>query len=99
MREVLLPCVYLLASGRNGTLYIGVTSNLSARLWQHRNHVVESFTRRYRVHDLVWFEKHETMHSAITREKALKAWRRAWKIKLIEISNPYWRDLYAETCA
>ncbi len=99
MREVLLPCVYLLASGRNGTLYIGVTSNLSARVWQHRNHVVEGFTSRHRVDHLVWFELHETMESAIMREKALKAWKRAWKIDLIESTNPYWRDLYAEICS
>ena len=90
--------MYLLASGRNGTLYIGVTSNLPARIWQHRNDVVEGFSSRHRVHDLVWFESHETMDTAITREKALKAWKRAWKIRLIETSNPYWRDRYAEIC-
>ena len=92
------PCVYILASGRNATLYIGVTSNLRARIWQHRNDVVEGFSSRHRVHDLVWFELHETMDTAITREKALKAWKRAWKIRLIETSNPYWRDRYAEIC-
>ncbi len=90
------PCVYLLASRRNGTLYVGVTSNLPARIWQHRNNAVEGFTRQHHVHDLVWFELHETMGSAITREKAIKAWKRVWKIGLIEKSNPYWRDLYAE---
>jgi putative endonuclease len=90
------PCVYLLASRRNGTLYVGVTSNLSARIWQHRNNTVDGFTRQHHVHDLVWFELHETMGSAITREKAIKAWKRVWKIGLIEKSNPYWRDLYAE---
>jgi len=90
------PCVYLLASRRNGTLYVGVTSNLPARIWQHRNNAVEGFTRQHHVHDLVWFELHETMGSAITREKAIKAWKRIWKIGLIEKSNPYWRDLYAE---
>ena len=92
------PCVYLLASHRNGTLYAGVTSHLPARIWQHRNGVVEGFTQRHRVHILVWFELHETMESAIAREKALKAWRRAWKVELIEASNPYWRDLYPEIC-
>jgi len=92
------PCVYLLASSRNGTLYTGVTSNLPARIWQHRNNVVEGFTQRHHVHDLVWFELHETMDSAITREKAIKAWKRVWKIELIEKSNPYRRDLYAEIC-
>jgi len=92
------PCVYLLASGRNGTLYVGVTSDLPARIWQHRHGVADGFTRRHRVHDLVWFELHETMESAITREKAIKAWQRAWKIELLEKSNPYWRDLYTEIC-
>ena len=92
------PCVYLLASGRNGTLYIGVTSNLPARIRQHRNEVIDGFSCRHHVHDLVWFELHETMESAISREKALKAWKRVWKIELIEASNPYWRDLYPEIC-
>jgi putative endonuclease len=92
------PCVYLLASQRNGTLYAGVTSNLPARIWQHRSGVIEGFTRQHHVHRLVWFELHETMESAITREKAIKAWKRAWKVELIEKSNPYWRDLYAEIC-
>lgn len=93
------PCVYILASQRNGTLYVGVTSNLPGRVWQHRSDVLESFTKRYRVHDLVWFEMHETMESAITREKAIKAWKRMWKLQLIEKTNPYWRDLYPEICA
>lgn len=97
MRER-LPCVYLLASQRNGTLYVGVTSNLPARIWQHRNNVVAGFTQRHHVHGLVWFEVHDTMESAIAREKAIKAWKRTWKIELIEKSNPYWRDLYAEIC-
>ncbi len=90
------PCVYLLASSRNGTLYVGVTSNLVARVWQHRNEVVEGFTSRYHVHSLVWFERHETMTSAIQREKSIKAWRRAWKLELIEGLNPDWRDLYPD---
>ena len=90
------PCVYVLASGRNGTLYTGVTSNLPARIWQHRHLVVEGFTRRYHAHRLVWYELHATMESAICREKAIKKWMRAWKIELIEKSNPYWRDLYSE---
>jgi putative endonuclease len=92
------PSVYLLASHRNGTLYAGVTSNLPTRIWQHRNEVVEGFTQRHHLHILVWFELHETMESAIAREKAIKAWQRAWKIELIEASNPYWRDLYPEIC-
>jgi putative endonuclease len=89
----------MLSSGRNGTLYIGVTSNLPARLWQHRNDVVEGFSHQYQVHMLVWYEMHESMESAINREKAIKAWKRAWKIELIEKSNPYWRDLNAEICS
>ena len=90
------PCVYLLASKRNGTLYVGVTSDLIKRVWQHKNDLVEGFTKRYGVHILVWFEPHETMESAIAREKAIKEWKRQWKLKLIEGSNPEWRDLYEE---
>ena len=88
------PCVYLLASKRNGTLYTGVTSNLVKRVWEHRQHAVAGFTRRYGVSSLVWYEVHETMESAIRREKAIKNWRRAWKINAIESINPQWRDLY-----
>ncbi|WP_344867945.1 GIY-YIG nuclease family protein [Comamonas faecalis] len=88
------PCVYILASARNGTLYTGVTSSLIQRVWQHKNDLVEGFTRKYRIHTLVWFEMHETMESAIRREKAIKEWRRAWKMALIEKGNPGWVDLY-----
>ncbi|MCE2464277.1 MAG: GIY-YIG nuclease family protein [Dehalococcoidia bacterium] len=91
-----LPCVYILASQRNGTLYIGVTSNLPQRVWQHREDLVEGFTKRYGVHRLVWYEVHSTMEAAIQRERQLKAWRRAWKIRLIEQFNPGWKDLYDE---
>lgn len=87
------PCVYLLASRRNGTLYVGVTSSLLARIWQHRNGAVRGFTRDYGVKLLVWFEPHPTMESAITREKRIKKWNRAWKLELIEAENPEWRDL------
>ena len=90
------PCVYILASGKNGTLYIGVTANLIVRIWQHKNHVIPGFTEHYRVHDLVWYEFHQTMETAIQREKALKDWNRAWKIRLIQKMNPDWRDLYQE---
>lgn len=90
------PCVYILASRRNGTLYIGVTSDLPGPVWQHRNDLVAGFTRRYRVHRLVWLESHETMESAIAREKTLKNWKRAWKLQLIEDANPYWRDMYPD---
>ena len=90
------PCVYLLASGRNGTLYLGVTSNLVRRVWQHRTSAVDGFSARYDVHLLVWFEVHDTMASAIAREKRIKKWRRAWKADLIESANPYWRDLWSE---
>jgi putative endonuclease len=93
-----LPCVYILANRRNGTLYVGVTSNLPDRIWQHRSDVVEGFTQHHHVHDLFWFEVHETMDSAISREQAIKACKRARKIELIEKSNPYWRDLYAKIC-
>ena len=88
------PCVYILASRRNGTLYTGVTSNLVQRVWQHKNELADGFTRKYGVHTLVWFEVHEPMLSAIGREKAIKEWHRAWKLSLIEATNPSWRDLY-----
>ena len=88
------PCVYMLASRKNGTLYVGVTSDILKRIWEHKNNIVEGFTKRYGVHILVWFEMHETMESAITREKAIKEWKRVWKLDLIEQSNPEWRDLY-----
>lgn len=88
------PCVYILASGWNGTLYVGVTSDLVKRIWEHKSDLVPGFTNKYRVHDLVWFEEHQSMESAILREKAIKEWKRAWKIELIETANPEWRDLY-----
>ncbi len=88
------PCVYLLANKRNGTLYVGVTSDLIKRIWEHKNHVVEGFTKKYGVDRLVWYEMHETMESAIQREKAVKEWQRAWKVRIIEQNNPNWDDLY-----
>ena len=88
------PCVYILASRRNGTLYVGVTSDLTKRAWEHRNAAVEGFTKRYAIRTLVWFEAHDTMESAITREKAIKEWKRRWKLELIERLNPHWQDLY-----
>ena len=90
------PCVYLLANGMRGTLYAGVTSDLVQRVWQHKNDLVDGFTKQHGVHILVWYELHETMESAIIREKAIKAWKRAWKIELIESLNPQWRDLYPD---
>jgi putative endonuclease len=87
------PCVYILASERNGTLYVGVTSDLARRIWEHKTDVAEGFTRQYRVHSLVHAEFHETMSDAILREKQLKKWNRAWKLRLIEQANPTWRDL------
>jgi putative endonuclease len=88
------PCVYMLASWRKGTLYVGVTSNLLQRVWQHKEDMVEGFTKRYGVHVLVWYQLHDTMKSAIVREKAIKEWKRAWKIELIEAANPEWWDLF-----
>ncbi len=87
------PGVYILASVRNGTLYIGVTSNLMGRIVQHRDGLTGGFTKRYGVKRLVWFQMADTMEAAFTREKQLKVWRRAWKIELIEAENPAWRDL------
>ncbi|MGC8494457.1 MAG: GIY-YIG nuclease family protein [Syntrophobacteraceae bacterium] len=88
------PAVYILVSKKNGTLYIGVTSNLIKRVWEHRNNFVEGFSQRYGVHNLVWYELHESMESAIRREKRLKDWKREWKLHLIERTNPNWEDLY-----
>ena len=82
------PCVYILASRWQGTLYVGVTSNLIKRVWEHKSDLVQGFTKKYRVHDLVWFEQHENMESAILREKAVKEWNRSWEIELIERANP-----------
>jgi putative endonuclease len=94
MTEIKQPSVYILASERNGTLYIGVTSDLVKRVWEHKNNLIEGFTKRYIVHYLVWYELHENMDVAIEREKNIKEWKRAWKIKLIETDNPNWNDLY-----
>ncbi len=88
--------VYILASKRNGTLYTGVTSNLIQRVWQHKHDVIQGFTRKYNVKTLVYYEVHENAESALTREKKIKRWRRAWKLGLIENSNPEWRDLYED---
>lgn len=90
------PCVYILASRRSGTLYVGVTSNLVQRIWQHKSDLVEGFTKEYGVHMPVWFEAHETMESAIAREKTIKGWQRKWKLDLIESANPAWLDLYGD---
>ncbi|MGH8225721.1 MAG: GIY-YIG nuclease family protein [Gammaproteobacteria bacterium] len=90
------PAVYILASKPGGVLYVGVTSNLVKRAWEHRNDAVEGFTRRYHVHRLVYFEQYDAMLDAIEREKELKKWRRAWKIALIEKDNPRWVDLWPD---
>ena len=92
--QIKQPAVYILSSKKNGTLYIGVTSNLIKRVWEHKNNVVAGFTKKYSVHDLVWHELRDTMETAITREKALKSWKREWKIKIIIQNNPEWTDLY-----
>ena len=88
--------VYILASEPYGTLYIGVTSNLADRIAAHRGGTVDGFTKQYSVHTLVYFEAHDDMYEAIQREKRLKKWNRAWKIRLIEEKNPEWKDLSAE---
>jgi putative endonuclease len=93
MREF-APAVYILASRRNGTLYTGVTSDLPGRIGEHRQGFGSKFTSKYKVHQLVWFEMVDTMDGAIAREKQIKAWRRAWKLALIEKENPHWRDLF-----
>ena len=91
-----LPCVYIMANKRHGTLYVGVTSQLGVRVWQHKNGVTQGFTSKYRVHQLVWYERHEMMDAAILREKQLKAGSRQRKIDLIESFNPQWLDLYEQ---
>jgi putative endonuclease len=88
--------VYILASRRNGTLYIGMTDNLARRVWQHRSDAVPGFTRKYGVKTLVWYELHESREAAFQRERQLKKWNRAWKLELIERLNPTWRDLTDE---
>jgi len=89
-------CVYILASKRNGTLYIGVTSNLMKRIWEHKESVVDGFTKTHAVKMLVYYERHEDVKSTIHREKRLKEWKRSWKVALIEKNNPQWKDLYKE---
>jgi putative endonuclease len=86
--------VYILASKRNGTLYLGITSSLLKRVYEHKNNLVEGFTKRYNVHDLVYYETYNYVYDAIAREKNIKKWKRQWKIELIEKSNPKWEDLY-----
>ena len=98
MREEKVPAVYILASKRHGTLYIGVTSDLCSRIAQHKEGKIAGFTRRYGVKMLVWYEFEGSMEEAIKREKQLKEWQRGWKIELIEKHNPTWRDLFEETC-
>ncbi|HUT46981.1 MAG TPA: GIY-YIG nuclease family protein [Sedimentisphaerales bacterium] len=88
--------VYILASKKNGTLYIGVTNNLLKRVYEHRNNFVEGFTQKYCIHNLVYYEVYSDILDDITREKRMKKWKRQWKIELIEKSNPQWRDLYSD---
>jgi putative endonuclease len=90
------PAVYIVASKRNGTLYTGVTSNIVKRIWEHKNNLIEGFTKKYNIHRLIYFELHNDMSNAITREKQIKKWRRAWKLRLIEEHNPEWRDLWED---
>ncbi len=91
------PCVYLLANKPNGTLYTGVTSDLLTRVWQHKNDVVDGFTKKYRVHTLVWYEIHSMMETAILREKQIKHWKREWKVSLINETSANWCDRYSES--
>jgi len=92
------PAVYILASGKEGTLYTGVSGDLVQRVWQHKQGLVEGFTKRYRVHELAYFELHDEMISAIVREKLMKKWNRLWKLKLITERDPEWRDLWPDIC-
>jgi putative endonuclease len=90
------PCIYILSNKPNGTLYIGVTSNLIQRIWQHKNDLVEGFSKRYATHSLVYYEQYKDIYTAISREKQLKKWKRQWKIDLIEKENTGWLDLWHE---
>ena len=90
--------VYILASRRNGTLYIGVTNNLQKRVWEHKNNLVKGFTEKYNIHLLVYYEQFDDIKQAIMREKQLKRWKRYWKIRLINTMNPGWNDLYSKVC-
>jgi len=90
--------VYILCNKRNGTLYTGVTSKIIKRIYEHKNKLVDGFTKKYNLHRLVWYELHETVESAITREKRIKKWERKWKLELIEKDNPRWNDLYDHIC-
>ena len=91
--------VYILASKKNGTLYISVTNNLLKRVYEHKNNFIGGFTQKYGVHNLVYYEEHNNIGKAITREKQMKKWKRQWKIELIEKFNPQWKDLYCEAIA
>jgi putative endonuclease len=91
--------VYMMASKKNGTLYIGVTNDLVRRVWEHKHNIIQGFTQKYNIHKLVWFEATSDINAAIVREKRMKKWRRQWKIDLIEKENPEWVDLYDEICA
>ena len=90
--------VYILCNKRNGTLYTGVTSDLIKRVYEHKNNLIDGFTKKYNVHCMVWYEMHETAEAAINREKQIKKWDRKWKLELIEKDNPEWNDLYEDIC-
>ena len=96
IKNMKTPCLYIITNKTRGTLYIGVTSDLVQRIWQHKNGLIEGFSKRYGLKMLVWFERHDSMESAIVRERNVKYWRRDWKIQIIEESNPTWRDLYPD---
>ena len=90
------PCVYIVTNKRNGTLYVGVTSNLPKRIWEHKSKIVKGFTSKYGLNKLVWYEQYETIELAVKRERDLKFWKRKWKLEIIETMNPDWQDLYEE---
>ncbi len=96
LQTIKQPAVYILSSKRNGTLYVGVTTNLVQRIWQHKNNLVEGFTQKYHIHQLVYYELHQDISQAILREKQIKKWNRQWKLELIEAMNPQWGDLWGQ---
>ncbi|MBI4838283.1 MAG: GIY-YIG nuclease family protein [Nitrospirae bacterium] len=91
--------VYILSSKRNGTLYTGITSDIVKRIYEHKNGLVDGFTKKYKIHNLIWYEMHNYAESAINRERQIKKWKRIWKLKLIEEENPQWIDLYENICS
>ena len=98
IKKMKLFYVYILSNRKNGTLYTGITSNLIKRIYEHKNNFVDGFTKKYNIHNLVWYEMYDSAEKAIVREKQIKKWKRKWKLDLIEKCNPKWNDLFRDIC-